>query len=289
MLVKNGNYLLNIRQTRFTRVATRYCDTDKLEPEYPELIDVLFTQNCDYGCDFCYLDCTSKGRHADLDFAEQALESVPDWVEINCAGGNIIRHPQWREIPKKFKRFRSLNTTVNPKVFDEIDYTELDGFTAVGVSVNDSRVFKKYEYPITGLANCCYAAIQMIPEMIGVNETKRILELAAPYKMPVLFLGYKSVGRGRDNSAHYFSQTEFEDITNLVKEREIVLSADTAFIGRYYHLLRETLSENLPDLQEGKFSFYIDLVHKFCARSSWSLEKEFPLSDVKTMFNEVKL
>lgn len=288
MLIKNGNYLLNIVQFPRMRSAQRYCDEKELKPKYPELLDVLFTQYCDYGCDFCYLGCTPNGAHADLDFAEKALESVPDWVEINCAGGNIIRHPQWKEIPKRFARFKSLNTTVNPKVFDEVNYTEFEGFTAVGVSINDDAVFAHYEHPIQALRNYCYVAIQIIPEMIGVEETEKILRRCKQWKLPVLFLGYKFVGRGKGGKVRPFEDKELKALIKNVEEQELTLSVDTSFVKNYKTRLGQLLTEDLGNIQEGKFSFYVDLVHQYCAQSSWSMGKKFELSDVKTMFNNIR-
>lgn len=288
MLVQNGNYVMHILQSPHYRIMRRFCDKDELKPRYPELLDVLFTQYCDYGCSFCYLGCTPDGMHADLDFAEKALESVPDWVEINCAGGNIIRHPHWKEIPQRFSRFKSLNTTVNPKVFDEVNYTEFKDFTAVGVSINDDAVFAHYEHQIQALRNYCYVAIQIIPEMIGVEETERIMQRCKQWKLPVLFLGYKFVGRGEGGRVRPFLDKELKTLIRNVQEQEITLSVDTSFVKNYKARLEQLLTENLENIQEGKFSFYVDLVHQYCAQSSWSMGKKFELSDVKTMFNNIR-
>lgn len=69
-IVKNGNYWVGFGYNGKVRFSN---SNDKCIPSYPELIDLKITNQCDHGCNFCYMDSNMQGKHADINFLKKSL------------------------------------------------------------------------------------------------------------------------------------------------------------------------------------------------------------------------
>jgi hypothetical protein len=53
-------------------------------------IDVTITTKCDGGCGFCYMNCTEKGIHANLN--QPWVDTIRPYTEV-AINGNDLTHP----------------------------------------------------------------------------------------------------------------------------------------------------------------------------------------------------
>jgi uncharacterized protein YukJ len=95
--------------------------------------------------------------------------------------------------------------------------------------------------------------------------------------MPVLYLGYKTTGRGNTQKYKEFTK---EDLLSIFKDARCV-SIDTTFANRYFWWIKDNFSyAKTMTLNEGEFSMYIDGVSQQAYKSSYNLEKPYNMKYV---------
>ena len=112
---KNGNYTVSINLDNGTKI--RENDLDNLTPAFAENCDVTVSTVCDGGCKWCYMDCTSDGRHGDI-MNPKFLDTLHEWTEL-AINGNDLTHPDLIPFLEKMKKKNIIvNMTVNQKHFE---------------------------------------------------------------------------------------------------------------------------------------------------------------------------
>lgn len=314
---KNGNYWVAYGSSRLHKVTgedvdydlataykknctlgrVRFSDTKgELVPKYPELIDLRITNKCNHGCPFCFMDSTNKEPHMDAHYINRVLHGCGPNTEFSIGGGNILLYPDLEEVLAKIKaEGHIVNVTINAKDCDTVvnDATYRDIFMkyvdGVGISVTkveDVKEVKKFydvfysdddffrKHP--GYTKK-YITMHMIPELLGVQLTKDIMNESTVQKMWMtsLFLGYKTNGRGAKCEHTVFTDAELDDLFNDIYYR---VAIDTSFANSYYDWLDKNFAiSKCITLNEGEFSVYVDGVNQVICKSSYQLDKPYRL------------
>ena len=289
----NGNYTVSIYDDG-TKI--RENDLDNLTPAFAENCDVCITKCCNGGCNWCYEGCTREGKHADLLSYKTLIDSLHPYTEL-ALNGNDMSHPQLVPFLKLLKEKKVIpNITVNQKHFIEY-YSYLRALVAnsliygIGISLTDSNDIKLYEK----LKSFPNAVIHTIAGITDNEDYERLAE----HNCKILILGYKRKGRG-DKYYNEHSQ-EINDCINNLKtnlpnylNKANLISFDNLAIEQLD--IRNTLNMTDDDWNtfymgdDGKYTFYIDLVNNTFAKNSISTET-YPIKPdmtVDDMFNFIR-
>ena len=288
---RNGNYTVCITDDG---TKTRRCDHRKLQPSYPECVDVSITQKCGLGCKFCFANCTPDGVHADI-MSYKFLDTLQYYTEV-AFNGNDLDHPQLIEFLQKLKERKVFaNMTVNQaqfmvnlgKIMELVDKKLIYG---VGVSYshyNDEfiREFKKFDNGVLHVIN-------------GIVNTTDLFRLQG-LGLKLLILGYKDIGRGA-----WFMDENKDMIEvyqkNLCVELPKIISSNMFKAVSFDNLairqlnVRNLMSED--DWEEfymgddGDFTFYIDLVNGTFSKNSCETKRKYTIGDktIDAMFETIK-
>ena len=300
-IVKNGNYWVGYGWSGKLRFKTEKGDCI---PSYPELIDLKITNKCEHGCQFCYMNSTINGEHADIDELKRIINQVSSdsWglndrrVEFSVGGGNILLYPHLEELFKFMKeKGHIVNTTIRSSDCNIICNVERlknifeKYVSGIGISVNDTKdiedihtfkdIFKKKD-----------VVIHMIPEYNGFAESLGIMNKLNDDKhyFSFLFLGYKTNGRG--NNCNYDKLVEAN--LNAIFDGRHSVHIDTTFANRYKEYLEKTFdTEYTITYTEGEYSMFIDGVTCKAYKSSYQKDKPYDLfgcGGVINAFNNIR-
>lgn len=265
---------------------------DEPVPEFPELIDLRITNKCDHGCKFCFMNSNMNEQEADFNKLCNMLSNIRNRrVEFSIGGGNILLYSHLKELFELLKECGHLiNVTINVKdcktVLENEDYKKIfmDYVDGIGISVtstDDIKTAIDFRDSMRSIDKCHnnrlmkkYIVIHIIPEYLGVDETKSILDkiVELEWYIPVLFLGYKTNGRGVSQEYHVFTDDELTDI--CMNRTDI--SCDTTFANRYNTWLMDNYAcAKTITWNEGEYSMYIDGVTGNAYKSSYQTDKPY--------------
>ena len=292
----------------------------EIVPDYPELIDLKITNACEHGCPMCYMNATKNGKHADVSFLKSMISNARTprknnyhRIEFSIGGGNILLYPNLEELFQYIKeQGHIINVTINAKdcknVIEDKNINSIfmkyvDGIGVSVFSVEDADILVDFKNTIhkgktSWDASYKYIVAHLIPEYLGVELTKKISDRIKGVWMPVLYLGYKPIGRGETQKYKEFTK---EDLLSIFKDTRCV-SIDTTFANRYFWWIKDNFSyAKTMTLNEGEFSMYIDGVSQQAYKSSYNLDKPYnmkcvpyderennPMYSIKEAFTEIR-
>lgn len=262
----NGNYHVTLYEDG-TKI--RENDKDFFRADFPESIDITVSKRCYQGCKYCYMGCSPSGKFADLSDLDHLLDSIHPYTELALNGNEITV-----ELIRFLKECRSrniiCNLTVNQNYYlDPENYgkiQELLKFNLIrGLGISLTRVsnelIKSINHP------------NIVLHTIAGILTKEDLEKLSNHNIKLLILGFKQIGRGvtyqSNNSEELIANLEFlrAEIKNYINKFKVV-SFDNLALEQLH--IKDWL-ENWDEFymgDEGKFTFYIDLVDKKYYKSS---------------------
>lgn len=286
---KNGNTTVAIWNdgTRIVR-----SDDDEFNFDFPMNIDVTITTKCDGGCKFCYMNCTEKGVHANLD--QPWVDTIRPYTEV-ALNGNDLSHSGLLDFLTKLKNQKVIvNMTVNQRHFmKHIDFIQMlvksDLIKGLGISLVNST--KEFIEEVKQFPN---AIIHVINGILRPSD----VDVLSNHNLKLLILGYKHLRRGTDYYDHH--ETEIienqtwlmNNIEDLLQKFKVVSFDNLAL--KQLPVVRELLTDKEWDEfyagDDGTCSMYIDMVKGIFARSSTTqLETQLPLMDnLDDMFKVVK-
>lgn len=251
----------------------------------PELVDVKITNWCPFNCSWCYQDSTTKGEHADQAFLEHLAWAFGEMkvFEVAIGGGEPTLHPKFVEILSSFRRSGVVPnfTTKNLAwLHDHAKRQQILAQTgAFAYSVESSDDIKKlaalrdtYAIPSEQL-NCQF--------VMGTGGTDfkydferafaELLTVADMCRMRLTLLGFKTDGRG-----HTVTPVDYSAWPTVLKRVHdqrpygLQIGIDTALASAYQGQLADLGAPKwCYEIQEGKFSMYVDAVEMTTARSSY--------------------
>jgi len=261
---------------------------------FPELVDLKITDNCDYGCTFCYQSSTKEGKHGELENIKNTIKTLANSkvMEIAIGGGEPTMHPNLLEIlqfirehnmlacftTKNFdlhKRpdFEQIIKTANSIAFSCNSKAEIDKVLLIKEAMRDGR-----NYP--GSEGITDVYFQMIPELMSNNAFDNSLNKLG-YREKITLLGYKDFGFGEK----YAPKNRFEDsswidtVKKYSKDKNMDFGIDSVLVSKWK---KELIEKGVNPLalvgEEGKFSCYVDAVNMTIHKSSFSKEEGIKLT-----------
>ena len=256
---QNGNYTVKIYDDG-TKI--RYNDLDNLTPAFAESMDVTITEKCDGGCEYCYLGCTMKGKHADLN--NPILDTVHAGTEM-AINANDCSHPQLDEF---LERMKSKGVIVNMTINQKHLHKNLDRLKnwqnnqlvwGIGVSLTDSSD-PNLITDIKQLKN-------VVLHVIDGCFSKEDIENLKGHDIKLLILGFKHKGRGID----YYNTHKDEVDNNIAFLRDHLYDYKQDFGGFGFDNLAiedlEMIKKVAPEQwslyhmgSEGEFTYFLDSI-----------------------------
>ena len=293
---KNGTYNVSLDIEDGTKI--RESETGKFIPEFAESIDMNITQKCNGNCPYCYAECTPNGQHADFDKYSKLLDSIHKYTEV-AINGNDLSHPDLMKFINKLHSNKVIvNMTVNEKHFiedikkgkDSIIYqvcvNNLIG--GLGISLASDNVSDEFINIVRGYSN---AVVHVICGITSIEAIDKLVYNG----IKVLILGYKNIGRGIDYRNKHMPAITGN--TYILKEYlknnkyNYHISFDNLALKQLD--VKDILSEKEWDEvymgDDGEYTFYINLVDGYYAKSSLSEDKYSIDSDnVNDLFNTIR-
>lgn len=287
---KNGNYLVKINDQDGTK--ERITMDDNMHPDFPENIDITISTRCNGGCDYCYMGCDKNGTHANL-LCWSFWDSLQPYTEV-ALNGNDLTNPELEALLIKLSaRHIFVNMTVNQihfiQHFDKLlewKYRKL--IWGLGVSLKEAS-----KQLVDKLNN--FGSDAILHTIAGII-TKYDIEYLSNRNIKLLVLGFKLSGRGKD----YYNVNGNVIARNIGWLKQNIINIIPKFrVISFDNLALEQLDikKQISDNQwnniymgdDGKFTFYIDLVKGTYAKNSISCE-EYPINGmtIRAMFEDIK-
>ena len=284
---RNGNYTVTIFDDG-TKIRDN--DLDNLTPDFAENSDITITTKCDGGCKFCYLGCTPAGRHANL-LDAKFIDTLHPYTEL-ALNGNDMTHPQLVPFLEKLQEKRVIaNLTVMQTHFERnfsyirslVEHGLIHG---LGVSLKNPT--EKFVDMISAFPN---AVIHVISGVFSEKD----YEILKDHSLKLLILGYKNLGRGKDYLNSDRAQIEknqkwlydhLEEVTNHF----YVTSFDNLALEQLdvKRLLTDEEWKEFYMGDDGKYTFFIDMVNGLFAKDSMSPD-HYPIMDsIDDMFRFIR-
>lgn len=283
-LYKNGNYIVEIY---YDGTKIRSNNLDNLTPAFAESCDITITNRCDGNCGFCYAGCTPEGKHGEL-LRPEFLDSLHPFTEV-ALNGNDLSHPQLQDFLIELRKRKVIpNITVHQrhfmKHFDTLkDWHDEKLVFGIGVSYGsqDPEFLEK---------------LKIIPDVVihtinGILWTDDI-EFLADHDLKLLVLGYKNKGRGVQYLDEHLGGIRerqsflLNNLEDLFRRFRVVSFDNLALeqLGVRSHLSDEAWNQIYMG-DEGRYTFFIDLVKNTFAKSSLETTEYPMLPTVDEMFN----
>lgn len=286
---KNGNFFTTILSD-----GTKIRETEDNEfiPDHAENMDIKITNYCDMGCPFCHEGSTTKGKFRDI-LNEKFIDTLHPYQEVAIGGGDATSHPDLIPFLENLKEKKVIaNMTVNQIHFEkkqDLIRKLVDKKLIYGLGVSLVNPTKNFIELIKQYPN---AVIHVINGVLSPSDVYALEN----NNLKMLILGYKHLRRGND----YF-ESDMADIK--VKQRWLYGNLESVLKGfkvvSFDNLAIEQLDVRrlLSDEEwnefymgdDGKMTYYIDMVERKFARSSTAaFDKRYDLLDsVDDMFQKI--
>lgn len=251
----------------------------------PELVDLKITDACPFKCSFCYQSSLPQGKepnyYGNILPVIQALGIKGLGVfEVALGGGEPTSYPKFAQVLEE-----CANNFVTPNfttfaVDWLLDQRILDAVNmyagGIGVSVHEPKQVKK-AIRIKEKCPTKHVMVQHVLGTLNAADTLQLIFETRSAKLPLLLLGYKSVGFGKSGTPHPMALLLEEFKRTPYAFTNLTLAVDTALVTNHPELM-EFFDANkiLVTSEEGKFSMYIDAVENFMASSSYTDESRKP-------------
>lgn len=261
----------------------------------PELLDLKITDYCPYNCVYCYQDSGPTGVHADLHEIAPILHEL-GVLEVAIGGGEPTTHPSFNQLIDCLYYYGiTVNFTTN-----NIDWFHFPKnrkiLQRVGrIGITGPKCIEWFRDIIDPYNLAHKFAVHIIDQTLSYISQGHLLDGAYHRQMPVIFLGFKRLGRG----------ASFPDFKRLrpgdpfpVGRRSTWGSTWVEALNNYTgHLpnigvdskILEDYAEDIERMGvypittaglEGQFSAYLDLVDQTMARSSYEPETTIHLESL---------
>lgn len=286
----NGNVYVEISNDGTRRLI---CLENEMFLESPISLDLKVTNYCDMNsiCKYCHESSNLKGKHSDISFIKNYLESLPKGVEIAIGGGSTLDYIYIEEL-LEFCYIQELicNITVNQLHLERqknliSKFIDINYINGLGISYRDKNLpilFQEYNDTI----------VHLIAGVHNINDLDYLVSIG--FKK-FLILGYKTYGMGikyyNDNSSSILINIKSFKDKILTYDDNIILAFDTLAIEQL-ELRKEIKLEdwnNLYQFDEGIATMYVDGVNKTYCKSSYNKERSNCTSNILLDFLELRL
>ena len=284
---QNGNYTVTLLSDG-TKI--RENDLDNLTPAFAENCDVKITDRCNGGCEYCYEGCTPSGKHGDI-LNPKFLDTLHPYTEL-AINGNDLSHPDLIPFMHKMHEKKViLNMTVNQMHFERhFDTIKkwVDEKLIYGLGVSLREPTEEFVNKVKQIPN---AVIHTINGVLTPDD----YEVLKDNGLKILILGYKQLRRGNDYYAinhikvQQLQSWTYKNLKEMLNHFDVV-SFDNLAIEQLdvKRLLGKEQWDEFYMGDDGKYTFYIDMVEGTFAKSSLSMERWPIMDNIDDMFNKVR-
>lgn len=281
-----------------------------LGPAYasaPELVDMKITGFCPFSadCPMCYMDSDSTGEHADTETIRQHLRQLAQAgvFEIALGGGEPTLHPDFTDIlaegaslglamnftTKNFSYFmkdtprrQAIIKNASAIAFSVNSREDLEKFQKVHQLAVDQD-WKKSPYYNSPGTDRVAVTLQTIPALHGRKFMEDLLRYCDEKSVRVTLLGFKRVGRARDEQAVNPNHRWIEALVEVLKDQPNISSywisemvaIDTLMAAECKDMFDEAgINPIWYHTDEGAFSCYVDATQGLLGASSFVEETE---------------
>ena len=281
-------------QERYMQERFALSEIDMMEPEFPESIDLKITNYCTNGCKYCYANSSSFGSHAEIHDILDIVRDMRPYTEIALGGGNILDYPYLTDVLHEAKNRKvivniTLKDTDFIKYFDMVEEMADRGLIkSIGISPTNIETLEEVSDLITYK---CNIVLHLVLGLWTIEDIKEIFNMTRFDKF--LFLGYKIIeGRSKDFYSTYESsiQKNIKDFEKFYKNHYISDYKSVAFDNLAIDQLNLDVKNFYKELyqgEDGKFSFYIDLVEQKYSKNSIEEKKHYFVS-INNSFEDLK-
>lgn len=277
---KNGNYRTLILSDG-TKI--RKTNDDEFIPDFAENMDIKITNCCDRNCLMCHEDSIPDGKHGDI-MNEKFIDTLHPYQEIAIGGGDITTHPDLIPFLQKLKERKVIaNITVNQIHFEQkqdLIKRLVNEKLIYGLGVSLVNPTEKFISLIKQYPN---AVIHVINGILKPSD----IEALGNNNLKMLILGYKQFRRGTD---WYTEDHENIVVRQMWLKENICNIYDKFKVVSFDNLAIEQLNmrrfftdkewEEFYMGDDGKFTYYIDMVERKFAKSSTApMDKRYDLID----------
>lgn len=277
---KNGNYRTLILSDG-TKI--RKTNDDEFIPDFAENMDIKITNCCDQNCLMCHEDSIPDGKHGDI-MNEKFIDTLHPYQEVAIGGGDITTHPDLIPFLQKLKERKVIaNITVNQIHFEQkqdLIKRLVNEKLIYGLGVSLVNPTEKFISLIKQYPN---AVIHVINGILKPSD----IEALGNNNLKMLILGYKQLRRGTD---WYTEDHENIVVRQMWLKENICNIYDKFKVVSFDNLAIEQLNmrrfftdkewEEFYMGDDGKFTYYIDMVERKFAKSSTApMDKRYDLID----------
>ena len=267
--IKRGNDWIHLQEARQSYAWS----------PVPETIDVKITDWCNFGCDFCYMSSTKKGKHAPPELIENIITGFDQSpYQIAFGGGEPCAHPEFPHILKTTAKVGSVpNYTTAGHIFreDVIKATNED-CGGVAITYHAWAGLKKFVETYTKWDKALRPGLQRNVHVIADNNVAaNLLDLmnSGLRNLNIVLLAYYSDVGFAQSSGHPSKYVYNEMLPRVIAEVQEKANFRIAFSEGLvpYFMSRdiEGVGKKYMTRQEGLFSLYVD-DQGFCSHSSFA-------------------
>lgn len=277
---KNGNYRTLILSDG-TKI--RKTNDDEFIPDFAENMDIKITNCCDRNCLMCHEGSIPDGKHGDI-MNEKFIDTLHPYQEVAIGGGDITTHPDLIPFLQKLKERKVIaNIAINQIHFEQkqdLIKRLVNEKLIYGLGVSLVNPTEKFISLIKQYPN---AVIHVINGILRPSD----IEALGNNNLKMLILGYKQLRRGTD---WYTEDHENIVVRQMWLKENICNIYDKFKVVSFDNLAIEQLNmrrfftdkewEEFYMGDDGKFTYYIDMVERKFAKSSTApMDKRYDLID----------
>lgn len=290
------NYWILINQETGKKITLTFDDSGApyTRSSFPQLVDLIISDQCYHNCNYCYRNCTPTGKVASIETIYHYLESLYNLgtMEVALGGGDLLKYPHLDDLLNLVKEFRKQNMIINTTIRVNADNNEkpiqdyiirkfMETFNGIAFSIDKHYQLSDIKKYINERSS-----IQIIPELgAGYFHSAIIDEIKESNLKTVTLLGFKQTGRGDDNAfKNIYEQTinnnrqKFNEWISLYTHCCINLNVDTQLIKNIPEI-KSSLKEWMYTENEGMFTCCINAVDNTMMKSSYSNDILIPKLD----------
>ena len=292
---QDGDWYTLFNPKNGTRATFSFKDNPaEYKPLTPLLCDYCVSSYCSSNCDFCYVDSTKNGKHADTNdlYRHASMIGHAQVFEVAIGGGDPIECPHLESFIDNLHLHGVpvVNFTTKQHGWLENERFATNLITKIGafaLSVDNNTnqsildrivtIFKYRNYDLEKFT------IQIIPAVFSKWSLDHILKWANSNRIRVTLLGFKTTGRGAEykltrskNRYDKFNEDEWIEVIKQLSDHHECpqFAIDTVLAKNSLEILQQLqIPDYLYHVTEGFSSMFINGVENKAGPSSYHLDK----------------
>lgn len=254
----------------------------------PELVDLKITNYCPFGCNYCYQDSTTEGKHADQEELRAIIDALEEKevFEVAIGGGEPTMYPKFAELLLDCHRqgiipnftTRNLAWLKDDVIREAVKNTTGRFAYSVDRAMDMYRIYMAVESAgvLTQERSEMRLSFQYVMGSGDESDFREVLKAAGKLHCDLTLLGFKEVGRGKGYRYWDYKKSWLSVLQSLSQNEYIPrVGIDTSLANESRKELESERYAPLVTFDEGAFSMYIDAVDMKMGPSSFCSTDEY--------------